>query len=144
MNASPINVAYDNSNTAGVTGGTGAADQMAAAAATTGLELGIALSDLGYTGGMLRVMVGQNNQDHNYWSNQFLGGLPAPQGNLGGDEMGGFTGEGAIDMTHFGGNQYFLACVPEPGSIALAGSGAGGLCGLRATTRLTPKTLRIT
>jgi hypothetical protein len=47
VNASPIAVAYDNSNVAGVGGGTAAANQAAAAAVTTGLELGIALADLG-------------------------------------------------------------------------------------------------
>jgi hypothetical protein len=118
VNASPILVAYDNSNVAGVGGGApNAANQAAAAAVTTGLEIAIDLADLGYSGGAINVMVGQNNQGHNYWSNQFLGGLPAPSGNLGGDETGGFTGEGAIDMTHFGGNQFFV--VPEPASLSL-------------------------
>ena len=121
VNAASIAVGYDNSNTAGVTGGTGAANQAAAAAVTTGLELSIALTDLGYVGGPINVMVGQNGSGHDYWSNQFLGGLPAPQGNLGGDEVGGFTGEGAIDMTHFAGNQYFTVNVPEPGSLAAVG-----------------------
>lgn len=129
VNASPIDVGYDNSNVAGVSGGSAAANQAAAAAVTTGLELGIALSDLGYDGGLIKVMVGQNNQGHNYWSNQFLGGLPAPQGNLGGDEAGGFTGEGAIDMTHFGGDQFFVACTPEPSTMVLAGLGLAGLVG---------------
>ena len=59
-------------------------------------------------------MVGINNSDHNYWSNQFLGGLAAPQGNLGGDGAGNFTGEGAIDFTTFAGNQYFVACAGTP------------------------------
>lgn len=127
VNASPISVGYDNSNIAGVGGGApAAANQAAAAAVTTGLELSIALSDLGYVGGPLRVMAGQNNQNHNYWSNQFLGGLPAPQGNLGGDEMGGFTGEGAIDMTHFAGNQFFTV-IPEPATGAMAAAAALGL-----------------
>ena len=88
---------------------------------STGLELGISLSDLGYVGGPISVMAGQNNQGHNYWSNQFLGGLAAPQGNLGGDEAGGFTGEGAVDMTHFAGNQFFTLQVPEPASVGLVG-----------------------
>jgi hypothetical protein len=121
VNAEAIGVAYNNSNTAGVTAGNGAADPTAAAAVTTGLEISIALADLGYTTGDIRIMVGQNNQDHNYWSNQFLAGLPAPQGNLGGDENGGFTGEGAIDMTHFAGDQFFIVPVPEPTSFALVG-----------------------
>jgi hypothetical protein len=129
VNLLPIMVAYDNSNTAGVTGGTAALDaagMAAAAAVTTGLELGIALSDLGWDGRAIKIMAGQNNQNHNYWSNQFLAGLPGPQGNLGGDESGGFTGEGAIDMTHFGGNQYFCL-VPEPTAGAIAVLAALGL-----------------
>jgi hypothetical protein len=126
VNASPILVAYDNSNTAGVSGGSGAADQGAAAAVTTGLELAISLSDLGYTGGPINIMAGVNNQNHNYWSNQFLGGLTAPQGNLGGDGAGGFTGEGAIDFTLFAGNQFFTV-VPEPSSMALIGLSMMGL-----------------
>ena len=121
VNGSPILVAYDNSNTAGVLGGTAAANQAAAAAVTTGLELGIALSDLGYAGGPIRIMAGVNNQNHNYWANQFLGGLPAPQGNLGGDGAGNFTGEGAIDFTLFAGDQFFTVGVPEPTSLALLG-----------------------
>src|SRR5688572_22082911 len=57
VNGSSISAGYDNSNVAGVTGGTGAADQNAALAVPTGLELSIALSDLGATGD-IRVMVG--------------------------------------------------------------------------------------
>jgi hypothetical protein len=128
VNAAPITVGYDNSNTAGVAGGTNAANQAAAAAVTTGLELSIALSDLGFVGGEICIMVGQNNGDHNYWSNQFLGGLPAPQGNLGGDEAGGFTGEGAINMNNFAGEQFFcVSAIPEPSTMALAGLGACGM-----------------
>ena len=119
VNAAPILIGYNNSNVAGVGGGTGAADQTAARAVSTGMELGISLSDLMYTGGPIRVIVGQNGGGHDFWSNQFLAGLPAPQGNLGGDEMGAFTGEGAVDMTHFAGNQYFTV-VPEPASIVLS------------------------
>ena len=123
VNATAIAVAYDNSNVAGVGGGApNAANQAAAAAVTTGLELGISLADLGYVGGPILVMAGQNNQGHNYWSNQFLAGLAPPQGNLGGDGAGGFTGSGAINMTQFAGNQYFTACVPEPASLALVGT----------------------
>lgn len=111
VNASALFVAYDGSNAAGVGGGSGAANQAAAAAVVTGLELSIALADLGYDGSQpLRVMVGQNNVGHDYWSNQFLGGVAAPQGNLGGDGTGGFTGEGAIDFTTIAGNQSFEAC----------------------------------
>ena len=83
-------------------------------------------------------MAAINNQSHNYLSNQFLGGVAGPQGNLGGDEAGGFTGEGAIDMTHFAGNQFFTilgeetAPVPDGGSsFMLLVAGLGSLLSLR-------------
>ena len=115
VNGSAILVGFDNSNVAGIGGSTGAANQPAALAVATGLELGIALSDLGYDGiSAIRIMVGINNGVHDYWSNQFLGGLVAPQGNLGGDGNGAYTGEGAIDFTTFAGNQYFVACAAAP------------------------------
>lgn len=111
VNGTPIAIAYNGSNTAGVTGGTEAADQDAARAVTTGLELSIALADLGYVpGDSINVMIGQNNQGHNFWSNQFLGGLPAPQGNLGGS---------TLDMNNFAGEQFFTVVVPEPASVGL-------------------------
>lgn len=59
-------------------------------------------------------MVAINASNHDFWSNQFLAGLPAPQGNLGGDGAGNFTGEGAIDIRLFGGDQYFSACGASP------------------------------
>lgn len=127
-NGSPISVAYDGSNTAGILGGTAAANQANALAVTTGVEFAINLADLGYTGGPINVMVGINNGDHNFFSNQFLGGLAADTGNLGGDGAGNFTGTAAIDFTQFAGNQFFTV-VPEPGSLALLG--LGGLAMLR-------------
>jgi hypothetical protein len=130
VNASPIQIGYDNSNAAGVGGNTGAAaNQAAAAAVTTGLELSIDLADLGYTGGVINVMVGQNGGGHDFWSNQFLGGLPVGSGNLGGDGAGTFTGEGAIDFTLFAGSQYFRV-VPEPASVGLLGLAGLGLAAL--------------
>jgi hypothetical protein len=132
VNGNPIVVGYDGSNVAGVTGGTAAADQTAAAAVTTGLELSIDLADIGYVGGAINIMVGQNNGDHNYWSNQFLGGLAAPQGNLGGDGAGVFTGEGAIDFTTLAGNQFFtIRGIPEPASLGLAALAGVSLLSIR-------------
>jgi hypothetical protein len=131
VNASPIDVGYDGSNGAGIGGTSGAAaNQAAALAVTTGLELSIALSDLGYAGGPIRVMVGQNGDGHHFWSNQFLGGLAVGTGSLGGDGAGTFTGEGAIDFTTLAGDQYFTVPVPEPASAALVGLAALGLAAL--------------
>ncbi len=125
--------AYNDTNTAGVTGGTGAADQAAAAAVTTGLEFSIALEDLGLPAnfvGEIKISAFVGNGDNNFNSNQFLGGLPAGTGNLGGDGAGGFTGNLAgVDLNQFEGNQFFTVFIPSPASAALLGMGA--LAGMR-------------
>jgi len=107
LNAQPIKVGFDNSNAAGVAGGTAAANQAAALAVQTGLELSIDLTDLGYGGGDIAVCAFVNNADHNFASNQFLGPLQPPQGNLGGDGAGTFTGTINFSLADFPGDQYF-------------------------------------
>jgi autotransporter-associated beta strand protein len=82
-----IKMGVNNSNTAGVTGGTAAADQTAAQAVGTGVELGIPLTLLGNPTGSVEVMAdinGSGNPSDNYLSNQFLPGLPAGTSNVGG------------------------------------------------------------
>ncbi|MBI5865679.1 MAG: PEP-CTERM sorting domain-containing protein [Planctomycetes bacterium] len=116
--ANGIGVAHDRSNTGGVIGGTNAADQNAAAAVTTGIELSIPLAAIGNPVGAFTVSAMINGSNHDYLSNQFLGGLTPPQGNLGGDGFGGYNGTvGQINMNNFAGEQYFF--VPEPASLAL-------------------------
>lgn len=122
-NGSPIEVGMDNSNVAGVAGGTNAANQADALAVQTGLELSIALSDLGNPAGAIRIMAFVNNGDHNYLSNQFLNPLAAPQGNLGGDGMGGFNGGVQVNLNNFAGDQWFRV-IPEPTSLGLLALGA--------------------
>jgi hypothetical protein len=131
-----IGVGYDNSNTMGVTGGSGAANQAAALAVLTGIELAIPLSTIGNPNPqdiLISAMI--NIGSHNYLSNQFLGGLAPPQGNLGGDGNGGFTGNlAAIDLNRFEGDQFFgvgSAVAPEPSTALLASLGLAWLAACR-------------
>jgi hypothetical protein len=117
-----IGVAFDNSNVAGVLGGTNAANAAAAMAVTTGIELSIPLTAIGSPAGgeVIKICAMINGSNHDYLSNQFLGGLTAPQGNLGGDGMGGFNGTvGQLDLNDFEGDQCFRVVIPEPASLGL-------------------------
>lgn len=127
VGASGIGVAFNNSNTAGVTGGSDAADQTAAMAVQTGLELFIPLAAIGNPGegDLIRIVAHINGSNHDFLSNQSLAGYGAPQGNLGGDGNGTFTGTlSQIDLNNFAGLQYFTITVPEPGALGLLGLGA--------------------
>jgi len=135
-----IGVAFDRSNTAGVAGGTGAANQIAAAAVTTGIELAIPLAALGNPDPadiLISAMI--NGSNHDYLSNQFLGGLAPPQSNLGGDGAGVYTGTVAQislqNNTYAAGNQFFsvadASSVPEPGTLALLGLSLAGVAAAR-------------
>jgi hypothetical protein len=118
-----IGVAFDRSNVGGVLGGTAAANQAAAIAVTTGIELGIPLSALGNPNPQdIKVSAMINGSNHDFLSNQFLGGLTPPQGNLGGDGTGNFNGTvGMINLqspTYASGDQFFTV-IPEPTSLGL-------------------------
>ncbi len=129
-----LDFAINNSNAAGVMGGSASADQTAAQAVTTGMEFSIALADIGNPGlgDVIRISAMINNGDHNYLSNQILGGLRSPQGNLGGDGNGGFTGTlSGVNFNQFADLQYFQVFVPEPASISLLGLGALALLARR-------------
>ena len=120
VGASGLSVAFDNSNIAGVAGGTLAADAAAAEAVTTGLELSIPLSALGNpaAGSIIQIAAHINGSNHNFLSNQILGGLAAPQGNLGGDGAAMFTGDLAgVDFNQFAGDQFFSIAVPGGGTL---------------------------
>ena len=134
VGAAGLGVGYDNSNVAGVVGGTGAANAAAAAAVTTGLELVIPLAAIGSPGfgDIIRISAHINGSNHDFLSNQSLGGFAPPQDNLGGDGAGTFTGNlSLIDLNNFAGNQYFAVVVPEPSGFALIGLGLAALLASR-------------
>lgn len=106
-NKTPIGVAYNSSNTAGINDGVAggvAADQTAAAAVTTGIELSIDLADLGNPSGTIRMMVLLNNDQQNYLSNQSLSGLPVGTDNLGNPAN--------VNFSALAGDQYFNVTLP--------------------------------
>lgn len=128
-----IEIGFDNNNMAGVSGDTTvAADPVAAEAVTTGFEFSIDVSDLGIdpaNAATIKICVMQNGGRHDFMSNQILPGVDAPTGiefgNLGGDNMGNFTGDvGGVDMTAWTGDQFFCidytpsaGCPFMPGDI---------------------------
>ncbi len=84
------NLAFDNSNSAGVNGGTAAAvnDPLAV---DTGFEIAIPLSALSLAANdQVNIMCFVSNGNASFASNQFLPPLPAPQDNLGGPPSGGY------------------------------------------------------
>ncbi len=121
VGASGIGVAYDDSNVAGIIGGFNAANQAAARAVTTGLELAIPLAAIGNPNPLdIRVSTHINGPNHDFMSNQSLGGFPPPQGNLGGDGFGNFTGTvSGIDLNNFPTSDQFFTVVPEPATFSL-------------------------
>ncbi|MEM7577269.1 MAG: hypothetical protein AAF328_07310, partial [Planctomycetota bacterium] len=68
-------VGHDDSNLAGVTGGTQAADQAAAAAVTTGTEIQIPLAALGNPTGDVKITAFISSGSFDFFSNQFLSPL---------------------------------------------------------------------
>lgn len=99
---------------------------------STGTEIAIPLSELGYTGGLLRLAGFINGGSHDYVSNQIIGGAPAGTGSLGNDMMGNFI-DGSlagIDFNNLAGDQFVTLKVPAPASAVLLGLG-----GIAATRR---------
>jgi hypothetical protein len=91
-----IQVTINNSNTAGVSGGCGAAS---GAGPTTGVELAIPLAAIGGASSCINVCAFINGSNHDFVSNQVLGPLPAGTCNLGEPRN--------VDFNQFAGPQYF-------------------------------------
>ena len=125
---------YLNNNHASTMGASGAALSGATSGAntTTGLEMVIPLSAIGYTGGNIMVLADVNGGGDNYLANQFLPGLAVGTGNVGGG--GPYTGpsSGAFNFGNTPGEYFTVAGVPEPSMMALFGlSGLATLLTIR-------------
>jgi hypothetical protein len=122
-NPAGILATINNSNVSGVGGGTGAANQAAAAAVATGIELALPLSLIGnptFANGF-KMAAFVNGGGHDFLSNQVLGGLPTGTGNLGDPAN--------VNFNNFAGNQFFA--VPEPTSMIALGLGLVGIASRR-------------
>ncbi|HRK32136.1 MAG TPA: PEP-CTERM sorting domain-containing protein [Tepidisphaeraceae bacterium] len=122
-----IEFGYADFNIDGVSGDApNAANQAAAEAVTSGTELVFDLPSIGATGDF-KIMVAINGSSHDYWSNQFLPGFAAPQGNLGGDALGTFITKpdpdggpdpighvGLIDFNNIAGDQFLTLNYTAP------------------------------
>lgn len=108
-----VSLLYLNNNHASTMGAANAALSGATSGAntTTGLELVVPLSAIGWAGGNIMVLADINGGGDGYLSNQFLPGLPVNTGNLGtaGFNFGATPGE------------YFTVAVPEPATLAIFG-----------------------
>lgn len=109
VNALPIAVAYNDSNTNGVVTGTDAANFLDVLSVTTGLELSIALSDLGDPHGEIRIMAMICEEPNSPISNQILGGLTAPS-----DALGVASN---VNFSALSGDQFFPVTVSIPAPI---------------------------
>ncbi|BCW97078.1 MAG: PEP-CTERM sorting domain-containing protein [Fimbriimonadales bacterium] len=120
-NPNNIRITINNSNTAGVT--SSAADPLAAAAVTTGVELAIPFAAIGIgSNTVIKISAFINGAGHDFLSNQVLGGVGG-LGNLGEPRN--------VNFANIDGDQYFTVVVPEPASVIALGAGLAGLMGLR-------------
>lgn len=117
-NGGPVlEATFNNSNTTGVTGTTAPNN---AATVGTGMEVSIALADLGLLGSDIRIAAMINGSSHDFLSNQVLGSLPASFG------TNQLADPRLVNFNQFAGDQFFRIIVPEPASIGLAG--IAGIC----------------
>ena len=111
---------YLNNNHASTMGASGAALSGATSGinTTTGLELVVPLSAIGYTGGNIEVLADINGGGDSYLSNQLLPGQPVGTANLG--------------TSTFNNPGFFTVPVPEPTTLALLGlSGLATIVAIR-------------
>jgi hypothetical protein len=123
-------IALNNNNVSTMGAAGTAANQTTMAAATTGFEISIPLSQIGYTGGSILVLADINGNPDNYLANQFLPGLPVGTQNVGGGGPYSGVSDGAFNFGATPG-EYFTVSVPEPASITVLGGAITMLCARR-------------
>ncbi|MBM4112222.1 MAG: hypothetical protein FJ253_02435 [Phycisphaerae bacterium] len=106
VSALGIDVAINNSNTRGVSGG--ASGSGSGAGVTTGVEIKIPLSLMGYSKGPIKVCAFINGSSHDYMSNQVLGGVGGLQNLSCGPDSCNWVDIRTIDLSTIPGNQYFV------------------------------------
>jgi len=124
VSALGIDVSINNSNTRGVTGSNGGTGS--GAGVTTGLEVKIPLSLMGYAGGPIKVCAFINGQGHDYLSNQFLGGVDGLKNlSCGSEDCSVYIDPRNVDLSQVAGNQYFVIgkLPPPPCPADLTGDG---------------------
>jgi len=102
----PYLLGINNSNVGGVIGGN-ELNPGGGAGVTTGIEFGIPLEVLGYTGGALKISAFVNNGSHSFLSNQVIGGLGGG-GNLGEPRV--------VNFATLAGDQFVTVVEGETGS----------------------------
>jgi hypothetical protein len=108
-----VTATVNNSNLLGVTD----ASTAGASSVTTGLEFSIRLDEAGWDGvSPIKIVAFINGQNHDFMSNQVLGGLPAAQGNLADPRV--------VDFSAIAGNQFITV---NPGTCS-SGPTTGACC----------------
>ncbi|TWT48596.1 PEP-CTERM sorting domain-containing protein [Botrimarina hoheduenensis] len=137
-----LQLGFDNSNIAGVTGGTADPAAGEAESATTGIEFSVPLSALGNPTGAIKLLAFVNGTGHDFISNQFsgAGNLGDPMLFLDRSNLGSALFNDGIDpplftMADMPGDQFVTiaqgpvsaVAVPEPATALLVMVGVAGL-----------------
>jgi hypothetical protein len=112
---------YLNNNNASTMTGSPGDPYAGGSLVTTGYELVLPLSSIGYGGGNIMVLADINGGSDGYLANQFLPGLAAGTGNVGGGGPYSGAASGQFNFGSTPGEYFTITGVPEPASMAFLG-----------------------